>query len=459
MRKYLHLIIIALTVAICSFHMPVSVHATDLEEETVTVKKSADNSLDELKISGAELSPDFYYSTVNYTATVSYEVTSVKVSTRTSNPTATVESVSGNENLVVGENKIRIVVVAENGNKATYTIKLTRLAEGESVSQTVDEEQMEENNSSSEEEPLNPADVQISLGNTWFKLAEAPQEVILSSATEVDLELEGIGRIRAFQYLDGTIASSKNEEDFYLVYGVDEAGEYGWYQYDRQSNSFQRYNERIIVQTVVEENTELMQAYNLASVENSQLKQKICTMSFVFLFIVGILLVIMFSVLWSKRNTDYEEDIFEENPKAPAKREIEDINEDINEDILEEAEEIIQVEEITEAEDTAGQIESKKTDKKAEIGEKENQDCPKKAKRKGSILAYLGLDDDLPLDFGDVIEDEEFTEQSDAVVAEKELAETEGYQAKREKKLSKLGKKPAKNSENDEDDDIEFINL
>ncbi len=94
--------------------------------ETQEPQKSADNSLKSLTISPGTLSPTFKGSTTKYTASVSEDVTSIAVDAQVSNSKATVESVTGNTDLQMGENTIRIVVKAENGTTATYTITVTR---------------------------------------------------------------------------------------------------------------------------------------------------------------------------------------------------------------------------------------------------------------------------------------------------------------------------------------------
>ncbi|MBQ2900828.1 MAG: cadherin-like beta sandwich domain-containing protein [Agathobacter sp.] len=113
-------------------------------------QKSDDNALASLKLSNATLSPAFKGNVTKYTSTVSYDVSQVVVSAKTSSSKAIIESVTGNGtvNLNVGENVIKIVVKAENGTKATYTIVVTRKAkdtttpqpsESESTSQTESE--------------------------------------------------------------------------------------------------------------------------------------------------------------------------------------------------------------------------------------------------------------------------------------------------------------------------------
>jgi len=100
---------------------------------------SRDNSLKRLSLSAGTLSPQFAGNVVNYTATVPGNVTEVEVNAETSNANASIESVSGNTDLQVGLNIIKIVVEAENGALATYTIELTREEVQEEVPATEQE--------------------------------------------------------------------------------------------------------------------------------------------------------------------------------------------------------------------------------------------------------------------------------------------------------------------------------
>lgn len=97
---------------------------------TNTAALSADNSLKALTISPGTLSPAFKGSTTKYTAAVDNSVTSIAVSATPVNEKATVESVTGNTNLAIGANVVKIVVKAENGTTATYKITVTRQAAG-----------------------------------------------------------------------------------------------------------------------------------------------------------------------------------------------------------------------------------------------------------------------------------------------------------------------------------------
>jgi len=105
-------------------------------------QKSADNSLSSLKLSAGSLSPSFKPNTTKYTASVDYSVTKVVVSAKTSNANAVIESVTGDGtvNLEVGKNTIEVIVRAENGVKAKYTIVVTRKTEAESEPQPSESE-------------------------------------------------------------------------------------------------------------------------------------------------------------------------------------------------------------------------------------------------------------------------------------------------------------------------------
>lgn len=109
---------------------------------TGTANLSADNSLKSLTISPGTLSPAFTGKTTKYSATVGNEVTNIAVTATPANEKAVVESVTGNSNLTVGSNTVKVVVKAENGVTATYTIVVTRQgADGAEEPQDPDQEE------------------------------------------------------------------------------------------------------------------------------------------------------------------------------------------------------------------------------------------------------------------------------------------------------------------------------
>ncbi len=97
---------------------------------------SGENQLSALSVSTGELTPAFDAATTAYTLSVPYEITSLSVFATAKHNKAGI-AVTPSDALAVGENKIEVVVTAENGSKRTYTVTVTR-AESELAGVTVD---------------------------------------------------------------------------------------------------------------------------------------------------------------------------------------------------------------------------------------------------------------------------------------------------------------------------------
>ena len=191
---------------------------------TNTAALSADNSLKALTISTGTLSPAFKGSTTKYTAAVDNSVTSIAVSATPVNEKATVESVTGNTNLAVGANVVKIVVKAENGTTATYKITVTRQAAGTTGSETTTTggENGDDGNGDSEtpedteevdttETPVSAADVVIN--NTTYHIADNfTEEQIPADFTEATVNFRGT-ECRGLTFDKGTISLIYLETD------------------------------------------------------------------------------------------------------------------------------------------------------------------------------------------------------------------------------------------------------
>ena len=191
---------------------------------TNTAALSADNSLKALTISPGTLSPAFKGSTTKYTAAVDNSVTSIAVSATPVNEKATVESVTGNTNLAVGANVVKIVVKAENGTTATYKITVTRQEAGTTGSETTTTggENGDDGNGDSEtpedteevdttETPVSAADVVIN--NTTYHIADNfTEEQIPADFTEATVNFRGT-ECRGLTFDKGTISLIYLETD------------------------------------------------------------------------------------------------------------------------------------------------------------------------------------------------------------------------------------------------------
>lgn len=88
---------------------------------------SPNNWLSSLKIDGYDLSFDAA-KTKGYSLTVASSVSSVNISATTVNSKAKISG-TGTKSLNYGNNAVEVVVTAENGNKRTYTVNITRKAD------------------------------------------------------------------------------------------------------------------------------------------------------------------------------------------------------------------------------------------------------------------------------------------------------------------------------------------
>jgi hypothetical protein len=453
MKKNKYSVFAGLMIAAGVLLTPHAAYVTGGREVVAAAALSADNSLGQLQISGAELSPEFYYSTVKYTATVPYDVTEVEVTAKTSNAMASIVSISGNENLNVGENTIKIVVAAENGNEATYTITLTRLSEDEAAGADAADEETSGSTTSEEEAAESvvsePEDdeaarleeetdlVQLSYGDYGLTVLNPPEDQIPDTVEQVTLEVDGTVVSNAYQYVSGIGSTSDNLSDYYFLYGTDSLDASGWFMYDSRVGMFGRFLGNFLgtddgtdagnstddadtessVSTAADsdEYAQLLANYNNAAAALKQLEQKLRLMTAVFLFIIAILLIIIFSILFAKRKSDFDDGEVFEDEDEPIKKEkpLETIpvtraSSGMAKKVQrpEEPENLDDRDDLTDSMELTNEPEPEKALSNRSSDEK----TTKKKKRRDSILAYLGLDDDLPLDYGDEIEDEDEAE-------------------------------------------------
>lgn len=327
--------------------------------------KSADNSLASLTLSSGSLSPAFKYNVTNYTAEVANDVTSVVVSAKTSNANATVESVKGGENLSVGANKIQIVVKAENGVTATYTITVTRKESDDTTdepepdntdepqeqcydiggvkmypSEDGDESQIPEGFALSEItlwEKAYPYWVNDTIGSdvgliylvdenkengAWYRISEAsPYEAnpficFKSEYGYIIATPEKMNETAPAGYTSETINIEgkgvadafvkAGDEENCLIYAVNQDGVYGLYQYDLQDRTYMRYKE-----APVAEDTQVPEEPTIEdSTKVSDLESQNRLLFYAFIVVVAILLIVIVILVVKRRHDgdDYEDD-------------------------------------------------------------------------------------------------------------------------------------------------------
>lgn len=331
--------------------------------------KSADNSLASLTLSSGSLSPAFKYNVTNYTAEVANDVTSVVVSAKTSNANATVESVKGGENLSVGANKIQIVVKAENGVTATYTITVTRKESSDTTDDNTDEPEPDNTDEPQEQcydiggvkmypsedgdesqipegfalseitlwEKAYPYWVNDTIGSdvgliylvdenkengAWYRISEAsPYEAnpficFKSEYGYIIATPEKMNETAPAGYTSETINIEgkgvadafvkAGDEENCLIYAVNQDGVYGLYQYDLQDRTYMRYKE-----APVAEDTQVPEEPTIEdSTKVSDLESQNRLLFYAFIVVVAILLIVIVILVVKRRHDgdDYEDD-------------------------------------------------------------------------------------------------------------------------------------------------------
>ena len=340
-------------------------HANDGEDNT---HKSADNSLASLTLSSGTLSPAFKYNVTNYTAEVANDVTSVVVSAKPSNANATVESVNGGENLAVGANKIQIVVKAENGVTATYTITITRKESGDTddsdtpdeedpagtdepqeqcyeiggvkmyPSEDGDETQIPEGFTLSEItlwEKAYPYWVNETIGTdmgliylvdenkengAWYRISEAsPYDACAficfkSEYGYIIATPEKLTEAAPTGYVPETInIEGKGTVDAYvrdgdestcLIYAVNQDGVYGWYRYDVQDRTYMRYTE----EAAAEDTQQAEPSTEQSGSQMKDLESQMRLLFYAFIVVVAILLIVIVILIIKRKHDDDDDD-------------------------------------------------------------------------------------------------------------------------------------------------------
>lgn len=257
-----------------------SVKVTAKTQAEIEASYSTNADLKSLSVEGYEITPVFNKNTLEYELEVENEIEKVTIKAGKADSSASISG-TGEKELTEGLNKFEIVVTAEKGNKKTYVVNITR-------------------------KELNPIHVDVDGDSyTIIRKADVLEAPTYYSSTEVEIQNELVpafksditgyvlvglkdenGNISLYRYDDavdkytsyqqlntsGIILipltpekaidgynqvrsiTVNNEEvngygvdstsEFVLVYGMNASnGETGWYKYDTDEGTFQRYVE------------------------------------------------------------------------------------------------------------------------------------------------------------------------------------------------------------------------
>ena len=247
---------------------------------------SRNNNLASLSVEGAELSPAFDKNTLEYSATLPVDTTKAKIIATPEDSKSSITG-AGEIDVVDGLNKVEVVVTAQHGEKKTYVINLT-VEELDPIKVKVDGKNYTIVRKAGQVE-----DIPVGFSETKIKIED--QEVAAYENKEAGLTLVALkdeeGEVRLFIYDKKTKKFSKfnevagtglyllildeadedipygfkktsvkigddkvtaykyvldDDKNHYLVYAQNlQTGDKGFYVYDKEDASFQRYYESL----------------------------------------------------------------------------------------------------------------------------------------------------------------------------------------------------------------------
>lgn len=209
--------------------LPMSVSSNILELEIKSPQTASDNAnLASLKVSPGELNPSFDKNIYEYNVNVGNDTEKLVVVALPEDEKATV-SVSGNDFLEEGENKVIVAVTAETGNKKEYTINVLR----ESSPQLDIEPVTPDKKHGTFELVRADNEIYAVYGGKYKIIEPGPDVKIPEGYSKTKIIISGISiEVYAPESLDS---------DFLLIYAENELGEANFYRYDKVEKTMQRY--------------------------------------------------------------------------------------------------------------------------------------------------------------------------------------------------------------------------
>lgn len=225
--------------------MSVSSNVLNLAVEAA--EDASDNAnLSALKVNPGKISPAFATTVREYEVTVPYSTEMIVVSALTEDENAVV-GVSGSTDLQVGRNTVVVTVTAEDGTEKRYYLYVTREEETPEPTKAPEEPEEEKGNEAGLHAKSQDGRVLLSFAGTYQVSEEQDAYIAPTGYEETVLYVDGI-RIKAYAKRDVL------DSDFYVLVLQDELGVSGYYRYDREQQTLQRYDEeRIELKQVVEE--------------------------------------------------------------------------------------------------------------------------------------------------------------------------------------------------------------
>lgn len=273
-----------------------SVSDTELHFTVLPAENASNNAnLSALRVNPGKLSPAFATTIREYEVSVPNDTEMIVVSALTEDENATV-GVSGSTKLKVGRNTVVVTVTAEDGTEKRYYLYVSReekTAEPTKAPERVEPEgfaagvHAEERNGS----------IVLSYGGEYTVVADADSYIAPTGYEETILYLDGI-KVKAYAKRD------MPEHDFFVLILQNESGIGGYYRYDREEQTLQRYDEESIEirQVVEEDNSSLYEVIN-----RYKSQQVLLLFLLAMLIALSVLLLLVVVRLYRRDRTDDNE--------------------------------------------------------------------------------------------------------------------------------------------------------
>ncbi len=167
---------------------------------------SKNNNLKSLKIDGLKLSPSFNKNTTSYKVEANSNTTSVNIKASVEDSKSRVSG-TGKHKVSEGENKIKVTVTAQNGSSKTYTIIVN---------------------------VIDPNPIEVTIGENKYTVVKRESNLVMPNDYEkTTVEINS-------QKIPGFF----NEINNYTLVGLkDLEGDIDLYIYDKETNTYEKYNE------------------------------------------------------------------------------------------------------------------------------------------------------------------------------------------------------------------------
>ncbi len=213
-------------------------NAMSVSSNTLTINVTApetastNTSLKELQISPSALTPAFSPEVYDYSTEVSYDTEQLIIVALPEDEKSTV-TVTGNDKLSEGQNKITIRVLAESGADIEYSINAFKEAAPTVIGPEVTG--LPEAEAQNSFRVLREEDGKYAIYSGRYKILEPDSNIVIPEGYKKTTLILSDVSVAAF-YPEKDLGS-----DFLLLYAQNESGEIGFYQYDKIEKTIQRY--------------------------------------------------------------------------------------------------------------------------------------------------------------------------------------------------------------------------